>query len=147
MPTPYSAIHQVAIQKISAYGLLDFQPSDREAILNGFLKSAVVDFSRICKVDLSDRDDLLAQFNNDLDEEIIEILATGEAYYWAKPKVANEDNFYNLMNSGDYSFFSPANLLDKMMTMQELMAKDFRKKMMLYSYKRSNIAKLSANNA
>ena len=109
MPTPYSEIHQVAIQKISAYGLLDFQPSDREAILNGFLKSAVVDFSRICKVDLSDRDDLLAQFNNDLDEEIVEILATGEAYYWAKPKVANEENFYNLMNSGDYSCVSPAN--------------------------------------
>ena len=96
---------------------------------------------------MSDRDELLAQFNNDLDEEIIEILATGEAYYWVKPKVANEENFYNLMNSGDYSFFSPANLLDKMIAMQELMEKDFRKKMMLYSYKTSNIAGLSANNA
>lgn len=147
MPTPYSAIHQAAIQKISAYGLLDFQPSDREAILNGFLKSAVVDFSRICRVDLSDRDEILAQFNNELDEEIIEILATGEAYYWILPKVANEENFYNLMNSGDYSFFSPANLLDKMIEMRQLMEKEFRRKMMLYSYKTANISELSANNA
>lgn len=145
MPTPYSAIHQVAIQKISAYGLLDFQPSDREAIMTGFLKSAIVDFSRICKVDLSDRDERLAQFNNDLDEEIIEILATGEAYYWVLPKVANEENFYNLMNAGDYSFFSPANLLDKMIAMRELMEKEFRRKMMLYSYKTADIASLSAN--
>lgn len=147
MPTPYSAIHQVAIQKISAYGLLDFQPSDREAILNGFLKSAIVDFSRICKVDLSDRDEILAQFNSELDEEIIEILATGEAYYWVLPKVANEENFYNLMNAGDYSFFSPANLLDKMIEMRQLMEKEFRRKMMLYSYKTANISELSARNA
>ena len=147
MPTPYSDIHQAAIQKISAYGLLDFQPSDRETILNNYLKSAIVDFSRVCKVDLSDRDEVLAQFNNTLDDEIIEILATGEAYYWVKPKVANEENFYNLMNAGDYSFFSPANLLDKMIAMQQMMEKDFRKKIMSYSYHTAKISELSVDNA
>ena len=144
MATPYSKIHEVAIRKFSDYGLLDFQPSDRENILTGFLKSAVVDFQRLCHMDLSDRDDKLAQFNQDLDDEIIEILATGEAYYWVKPFVSNNENFYNLMNAGDYSFFSPANLLSKLIEIHEKLEKEFRRKMILYSYRIADISGLSA---
>lgn len=143
MATPYSKIHEVAIRKFSDYGLLDFQPSDRENILTGFLKSAVVDFQRLCQMDLSDRDDELAQFNQDLDDEIIEILATGEAYYWVKPFVSNNENFYNLMNAGDYSFFSPANLLSRLLDIHEKLEKEFRRKMILYSYRVADISGLS----
>lgn len=146
MSTPYSAIHEVAIRKFSDYGLLDFQPSDRENILTGFLKSAVVDFQRLCQVDLSDRDDKIAQFNQDLDDEVIEILATGEAYYWVKPFVSNNENFYNLMNAGDYSFFSPANLLSKLIEIHGQLEKEFKHKMIVYSYRVADISGLSATN-
>lgn len=139
MATPYSVIHSSAIHKFSDYGLLDFVPSDRDRMLWYYLRSAIVDFQRICRTDLSDRDEELQQFNQDLDDEVIEILATGEAYYWVKPLVASQENFHNQMNTKDYSFFSPANLLDKLLTLQEQLWDEFKRKMFDYSYRSADM--------
>ena len=142
MATPYSVIHARAIAKISDYDILKFDVSTREAMLYDYLLSAQVEFQRLCKVDLSDKDDILAQYNADLDEEIIEILATGEAYYWLCPKVLNTENLYNVLNTKDFSMYSPANLLKELQDLRDMFWKDFKRKMYEYTYRTADIAGL-----
>lgn len=142
MATPYSVIHARAIAKISDYDILKFDISTREAMLYDYLLSAQVEFQRLCKVDLSDKDDILAQYNADLDEEIIEILATGEAYYWLCPKVLNTENLYNVLNTKDFSMYSPANLLKELQDLRDMFWKDFKRKMYEYTYRTADIAGL-----
>lgn len=142
MATPYSIIHARAIAKITDYDIVKFDISAREAMLHEYLVSAQVEFQRLCKVDLTDKDDILAQYNADLDEEIIEILATGEAYYWLCPKVLNTENLYNVLNTKDFSMYSPANLLNELQNLRDMFWKDFKRKMYEYTYRTADIASL-----
>lgn len=61
MATPFDVIHTRAIAKLTDYDILKLEPSMREQVLNEYLRSAQVEFQRLCKEDLSDRDDNLAQ--------------------------------------------------------------------------------------
>lgn len=142
MATPYSVIHARAIAKITDYDIVKFDISARETVLHEYLVSAQVEFQRLCKVDLTDKDDVLAQYNADLDEEIIEILATGEAYYWLCPKVLNTENLYNVLNTKDFSMYSPANLLNELQNLRDMFWKDFKRKMYEYTYRTADIASL-----
>lgn len=142
MATPYSKIHGRAIAKFSDYDILKFDLSVREMILNDYLLSAQIEFQRMCKVDLSDRDDVLAQYNEDLDDEIVEILATGEAYYWLSPKVLNTENLHNVLNTKDFTTYSPANLLRELQNLRDMLWKDFKRKMFEYTYRSADIAGL-----
>ena len=142
MATSYSEIHARAISKISDYDILKFDISTREMMLNDYLVSAQVEFQRMCKVNLSDKDDVLAQYNETLDDEIIEILATGEAYYWLTPKVLNTENLYNVLNTKDFSTYSPANLLKELQNLRDMFWRDFKRKMFEYTYRTANIAGL-----
>lgn len=142
MATPYSTIHARAIAKFSDYDILDFDISSREMILNDYLLSAQIEFQRLCNVDLSDKDDVLAQYNEDLSDEVIEILATGEAYYWLSPRVLNTENLYNVLNTKDFSLYSPANLLKELQSLKDMFWKDFKRKMFEYTYRTADIASL-----
>jgi hypothetical protein len=142
MGTPFHVIHERAAAKISDYEMLDLEVSDRELLMNDYLRSAQVEFQRMCKVDLTDRDEVLAQYNADLSDEIIEILATGEAYYWVYPKVLNTENLYNVLNTKDFSMYSPANLLKELRTLRDELWTDFKRKMYEYTYRTADIAGL-----
>lgn len=142
MATPFEVIHGRAIAKLTDYDMLKLDPSMREQILNEYLRSAQMEFQRLCKEDLSDRDETLAQYNQDLSDEVIEVLATGEAYYWLCPKVLNTENLYNVLNTKDFSMYSPANLLKELQTLRDTMWKDFKRKMYEYTYRTADIAGL-----
>lgn len=142
MATPFEVIHTRAIAKLTDYDMLKLDPSIREQILNEYLRSAQMEFQRLCKEDLSDRDDALAQYNQDLSDEVVEILATGEAYYWLCPKVLNTENLYNVLNTKDFSMYSPANLLKELQALRDAMWKDFKRKMYEYTYRTADIAGL-----
>ena len=142
MATPYSDVHQVFISKITAYSLLNYTYVEREELLLPYLKSACSKFKNVCKIDISDRDDDLQQFNQDLDEDVIEILAIGEAYYWLSPKVLNEENLYNMMGTKDYSIHSPANLLKELRLLRDELKKEFKQEIINYSYINSDLSNI-----
>lgn len=142
MATPYRAVHERAIEKFSDYDILRFDAVDRESTLNGYLLSAITDFAPMCKTDLNDRDHELAQFNLDLSDDEIEILATGEAYYWVLPKVNNSENLRNMLSTKDFSFFSPANLLSQLQSLRDSLQREFKRKMVNYTYRNGDIASL-----
>ena len=111
MSTPYSDIYNDFLNKITDYDLPKFEDTDRQEILFGFMKSSCVKFKKVCKVDLYDRDEILKQFNNDLDDEIIDILSELMIVEWLKPKVLSSENMRNALSTKDYKLFSPTELL------------------------------------
>jgi hypothetical protein len=111
MATQYSDVYNTFLGKITDYDLPKFEDTEQEEILYGYMKSACVNFKKVCKVDLYDRDEVLKQFNNSIDDEITDIITELMIVEWLKPKVLSTENLKNALNTKDYKLFSPTDLL------------------------------------
>lgn len=134
MATPFTDIYARAIFRFADYKFLEQDIDVREGVLEKYLISAKTEFQRICKVDLGDYDLTLKQFNNDLGDEEIEILALGVAFYWVSYKTMNSELLKNVLNSKDYYYYSPANLLKEVQTLRKTIRGEFDSRMKKYSY-------------
>ena len=65
MSTPYSEIYDLYSGMCSDYEFLNLSTQEQDEILEGWLLIAVGEFKK-CKIDLSDRDSTLKQFNQTL---------------------------------------------------------------------------------
>lgn len=115
MATPYDNIHNRVIRKVSDRNLLTILQTEPE-YLDDFLMSAVIKF-RTNKVDLSDRDENLRQFNDTLSEIEEEILALFEIIEWLTPQVYSIDILKQNMSTKDYKIASQANHLEKIQSL------------------------------
>ncbi len=134
MATPYSLIYEQALVHFTDYSFLNMDEDVREDVLHKYLNVAQGDFMRICRFDLSDRDDELGQYNADLGTDEISILALGVAYYWMSAQVMTTDLMYNPMSTRDYTFHSTAELLKTMSNAKENLRLEYRKRIIMYSY-------------
>ena len=144
MATPYCMIYNAAIGRFSDYDFLPIAEFQREAILLGHLRRARSDFMNICKFDLSKCDDMKQEFEEDLDDESIEILALGVSYHWLSSKVLNSELFRNVLNTKDFSFFSPGSLLNNLRLLRGEVLREYKARMVAYSYDHGNIASVKA---
>ena len=142
MSTPYSDVYNDFLGKVTDYDLPKFIDTDREEILFGFMKSACVKFKKVCLVDLYDRDEVLTQFNQNLDDEIIDIITELMIVEWLKPKVLSTENLKNCLSTKDFSLFSPANLLKEMREIFTKCKNDSRGLINNYSFSHADFTKL-----
>ena len=142
MATPFTDIYARAIFRFADYEFLKQDIETREGILEKYLISAKTDFQRICKIDLGSYDMELGQFNETLDDEVIEILSLGIAFYWLSFKSLNSELLKNVLNSKDYYYYSPANLLKEIQTLRKTLRDEFNRKMRKYSYNDTDISNL-----
>ena len=119
MATPFTDIYARAIFRFADYEFLKQDIETREGVLEKYLISAKTEFQRVCKTDLGDYDLELKQFNQTLDDEVIEILSLGIAFYWLSYKALNSELLKNVLNSKDYYYYSPANLLKEVQTLRK----------------------------
>lgn len=140
MATPYDTIYDRAMFRFRDYDLLAIDPLQRNEILQRYLRAAEADFGEVCRYDLEDRDDDAGEYTEDLDNETIEVLACGVAYYWMSAHAMNSELFHNKLSTKDYTSFSPANLLREINVMRESLGKEFNRQIVKYSYTGSDIA-------
>lgn len=138
MATLYEDVYNPFLDMITDYKLPLLQTSDREKTLLNLMSRSCTKFKRICKracnIDLSDRDNTLAQFNSTLDDEIIDIINTGMIVEWLKPFYLNDDNMRNILNTNDYkAAASPANMMGAIRDTYNSFKKEFESKMKDYS--------------
>lgn len=142
--TKYSDVYSWFLDKVTAYSLTMFEDTEKEEIVYGYLRSACAKF-KCCKIDLSDRNDELKEFNAELDDEILDIISETMVVAWLQPKLNNEENLYNSLTTKDYSIYSPANLLAKITDTFKLVKKNSTSMINNYSFnygvlpKRGNI--------
>ena len=103
---------------------------------------AEADFKKTCPYDLSNKDELLASYNDELDFEAIEILSLGVAYYWLCRRLMNSDLLRNSMSTKEYTFFSNANLVRELNVFRDDLYKAYKQKIIDYSYYNGSLSTL-----
>ncbi len=134
MPTLFSEIYTKAnILFDDAPLLASLDDDEYDELLELFLSKSKIYF-KSCKKDLTDIDDTLKQFNEDLDDEEQWVLALGIRLVWLERKLYKEENLRNKMGNRDYQTFSPANLIDKLILLRDKTEKDLKQRVVDYSF-------------
>lgn len=142
MPTSFDEIYKRFLAKIADYEMFEYDNSTLESYLEDLLILAIDDFSELCKQDLNETDYENKSFGTVLTNREKEILSLGMIVHWVRPKVYNSDMLRNVLNTKDYSVYSPANLLEKMTDLLEKTETELDQKMKMYSYRNEDMASL-----
>lgn len=142
MATLFSEIYERATYKFSDYDFLEYSDRVKESILEKYLYSAQSDFKGICRIDLPVRDDINKLYTETLNEDCIEILSIGIAYYWVSAKTLNSELMKNSLKTSEFAMFSPEGLLRAMQNLRDDLKKEFRAKCIEYSYSNAKISDL-----
>lgn len=142
MATSYSEIYQAFMYKIEGYKLTMLLIEDREKIIGIYMTSVCRKIQSKCKkyVNLTDRDDELQQFNTDIDEDMIDIIAECMITEWLKPKIYSDELLESRLNTKDFTEFSPAKLIEHTRYVYEMSVKASTAMVNNYTYSHGDIA-------
>ena len=116
--TSYEEIYNTALSKITDPQLAMLPDEDLEAMLYGWMKSAIAKH-RKCTSDLSDRDDELKQFNSSLSDLEIEILGILIAREWVAGQLLSVTNTLQVFSGKETNYYSQAAHLKELQTLDE----------------------------
>ncbi|OAO82585.1 hypothetical protein [Anoxybacillus flavithermus] len=138
MATPFSEIYGRVYNKISDYSFLNLTQNEVEDILESYLLSSIVKFKK-CKKDLSNRDQALKQFNEDLTDEEKEILATLMCVEYLTPKLITSELLKQKLSTKDYQLYSQANQIKEIREVRDKMKSEANQMMISYSYSENSL--------
>lgn len=147
MAIPYSAFTGAFLSKISEFELLQLDDNTRTEVIDGYRKRAVSSFKKNCRVDLfTTADEKERAYDVDVSDddadELVEIISEGMVMQWLKPYVYQQDLLQNLMNTRDYSMYSPAELLMRVGNAYQKAQKDYTQMIREYSYNHGDLSEL-----
>ena len=147
MTVSYDSFTEAFLAKITEYDFLKLTEVDRQAIVDGYMKRAISRFSEVCKYDIANGDDDNREY--DLDgatadeaEEIIDIVSDGMLEQWMRQYMFKQDNLQNMLNTNDFSQYSPAELTYRITNAYKMCKHDFTGRMREYSYRHGNLKEL-----
>lgn len=142
MATPYSVIYEAFVFKIEAYKLLMLLDEDREEIIGKYLLAVCRKNQRKCKpyVDLSDRDEKLQQFNTDIDDDMVDIIAECMITEWLRPKIYSDELLESRLNTKDFTEFSPAKLIEHTRYVYEMSCNESRALINNYTFSHDDVS-------
>ena len=147
MMVSYDVFTEAFLSKVTEYKFLRLDATDRQSEVDGYMKRACAHFNEVCKYDLSAYDDPLRVFElenitqAELDE-IADIVSEGMLMQWMKPYTYKQENLENLLNTSDYSAYSPAELLHRVTEAYKMTRKAFTAMINEYSYRHGDLTDL-----
>lgn len=147
MSVPYDKFTDTFLSKITEYEFLELDQNDREFLIDGYMKRAIAAFQKVCKYDFSTTgDDPTRVFNVDVAdediEEIVDIVSEGMIVQWMKPYTYRQENLENVLNTKDFSTYSPSELLMRIGNAYAAVKKDFINMIREYSYNHGDLTDL-----
>ena len=135
------------LAKISEYDFIQLEESERTEIVDGYIFSAVAAFKKNCKYDLtSSQNRLTRSFDIDIAkedmDELVDILSEGMLVQWMKPYLYKQDNLESLLNTKDFTGYSPAELLLRIGNAYAKVQKDYTQMIREYSYNHGDLTRL-----
>jgi K+-transporting ATPase c subunit len=106
-----------------------------------YLKNSIPRFKR-CKQNLSERDDIIGQFNMALSDEEILILGTQMVVEYLNPKVSSLDLIKRSMSNRDFQMTSQAAHLKQIMDLRKMKQEDVQQLIRDYTYNNSDLSGL-----
>lgn len=147
MSLSYDVFTEAFIAKVTEYDFIRLSEDDRQIIIDGYLKRALTAFKKNCLYDLfTTADDDKREFNVDISgddlNEIVEIVSEGMLIQWMKPLVYRQENLENLLNTKDFTVYSPAELLLRIGNAYTKVQKDYLQLIREYSYNHGALTEL-----
>ena len=107
MATSYETVYNRFVQKITDFNIVELDDYSLDNMLDGWLKSAIVR-TRKCEHDLSQRDEELQEFTEDLSDLEIELLALGMVDAWVTPMLNSTELTLQFLGGKEEKFYSQA---------------------------------------
>lgn len=147
MNLSYDVFTAAFLAKVSEYDLLEMQPEERRETIDGYLKASVSMFRKNCKYDLfTTQDDVAREFTVEIaeedEDELVDIISEGMVMQWMKPFLYRQENLENLLNTRDFTLYSPANLLLRIGEAYRQVKKDYIQMIREYSYNHGDLTVL-----
>lgn len=118
MATPYEKIYNRFLQKISDFNLAEVDDYSFDEMMNGWLNSAVIRV-RKCQHDLSKRDDELQEFEEDLSDLEIELLALGMVDAWVTPMLNSTELTLQFIGGKEEKYYSQSQMLSELRNLKK----------------------------
>lgn len=147
MGIPYDTFVGAFLAKITEFDLLTLADDQREEIIDGYLKHAVSAFRKNCKYDLfttgDDENRLFdVEVNDDDLDELVEIISEGMVVQWLKPFLYKQEILENVLNTKDFTTYSPAELLLRVGNAYKQAKADYTNMIREYSYNHGDLSEL-----
>lgn len=147
MATSYNIFEGAFLSKITEYDFIHLDPYDRNGSIDSYMHRACAKFNKICKYDLMSYDDIVRELTVDIPDddlvEIVDIVSTGMVVQWLQPYVYKSENLENILNTADYSVYSPAELLLRVREVYQMAQKEFKNMIKDYSYDHGDLTSLA----
>lgn len=140
MATSYGTIINVFLSKVSDYKLLSLLEEEAEEEIIGYMKSACSVFKQ-CLKDLQSRDDETKEFEADLNDTEINIIAETMVTEWLKSQLYNTELLESRLNTKDFTEYSPAKLILEMRNLYESTLSNAKNMRIEYTYDYDDVAK------
>ena len=144
MRISYDAFIGAFLAKITEFDFADMDDSQRTSIADGYMKRAVVQFQSNCLYNLAgNADDQNRVYQVDIPDaevnEITEIVSEGMLVQWLKPYVYRQENLENVLNTRDFTTYSPAELLYRVGNAYAKAQSDYTQMIREYSFVHGNL--------
>lgn len=146
MSISYDAIISAFLSKITEFEFIQLPEIDRKQILDDYMKRAASAFKKTCKYDLSLFDDTVREYTDNFDEsdvdELLDIISEGMLVQWMKPYLYKQELLESVLNTKDFTTYSPAELLLRVGNAYAKVQKDYTQMIREYSYNHGDLSEL-----
>lgn len=147
MGISYDLFTKAFLEKITDYDLHQLEEPYRTDMVDGYMRRALVDFRKNCTYDLlSAANDVERCFMLDINQsdllEIVEIVSEGMVSQWLKPYLYRQEILENVLNTKDFTTYSPAELLLRIGNTYERVQKNYIQMIREYSYNHGDLTEL-----
>lgn len=147
MSIPYDIFTSAFLSKITEFEIVNLLEWEREEIVDDYMKRAISTFKKICKYDLvttaNDENRVFdVEIKADDIDEILDIISEGMVVQWLKPYVYKQELLESVLNTKDFTTYSPAELLLRVGNAYKQAQKDYTQMIREYSYNNGNLADL-----
>ena len=132
MSVSYDVFTGAFLSKVSEFDFVNMRVFERNSLIDGYMKRAIAAFRKICKYDIAD---------GDLDE-LADIISEGMLVQWMKPFTYRQESLESVLNTRDFTTYSPAELLMRIGNAYKAAQKDFTNMMREYSYNHGDLTDL-----
>ena len=147
MSVLYDKFTEAFLSKVSEYEFVNLKDFERNGLIDGYMKRAIASFKKICKYDLSTTgDDIIREFDIDIADgdldELTDIISEGMLVQWMKPYTYKQENLENVLNTKDFTTYSPSELIMRIGNAYATAQKNFTNMVREYSYNHGDLTDL-----
>lgn len=143
----YDVFTKAFLDKVTELDFVSMRAFERSSMVDGYMKRAIASFKRLCQYDLSTTgDDIIREFEVDIPaedlDELADIISEGMLVQWMKPYVYKKESLETVLNTKDFTAYSPAELLMRIGNAYKDAKRDFSNMKKNYSYDHGDLTDL-----